>query len=998
MNNGLPFVFRSMTRKITGLIILSVLVFLLFGLVLVYEKKQQEATNLLVEKTNQTIYQLNTIRYWVVESESVSRGFLLTNDAAWLKELKPVYEKLSALVEELRKNSGDSIEQKLNLQKLKELVEKKILFQKGFTQRITATQRNTDAINKKGEGPQITREIKKLLNEMLAMEDRFLLHRISEYRKTDEKYASFAILFATIAFLIVLLLLNELNRDLLKRKKAEEELIAGESKYRSLIENAGALMFTSDLAGNILFANQQTIAVTGFSQEELIGKPYSIFLEGAIRAKIEQFYRDQFNEKRRTANCELSILTKGGEQKILEQSSVLLFEGNKPIGFQFLSRDITAKRKTEEALRKSENARLENEIRLKAILNNSTSLIYIKDLEGRYVMVNKKFKDFFGLAEETVIDKTDYDLTTKEIADRFKKQDDELYISQHPIQKEEQVSTPLGNRIVLYNKYPLYNQEQALLGICVIANDITDSIATKQQHVHAIKTAETARQIQEQFLANMSHEIRTPMNGIQGMTKLLLETNLNEEQKGFTNMINRALNNLVVIVNNVLDYSNLKTGKLVLDNVAFNLADLLEEIKKQFAHQVANKNLQFSIDIQNDVPEILKGDTYRLKQILANLVGNAVKFTQKGCVHLEIRVASQTDRKTNLAFTLTDTGVGIPEDKLQTIFESFAQANKEISRGYGGAGLGLSISKGLIEMQGGNISVTNAPGGGSIFTFTIPFDIKQINDNLTSEQETLNRLKGKRILVVEDNLVNQRLISFVLLKAGCLVDLANNGKEAVDFFEQKKPCDLVIMDLQMPVMDGYEAATYIRRTLTSTTPIIAMTATALKEDQERSYEVGMNDFIIKPFDFNDLYKRLVHVLYNEAGPAPIKEAVVLPQQDKLYDLSILEELGDTDSILDVLSLFFTNIPQDVRELEKLYEEKQVIPFSKLAHKIKGAVSMIQSAKLAQLLKILELKAVELNDVSGLADTLKEALELFTFLENQLKEERDRIMEQHKTNG
>lgn len=274
-------------------------------------------------------------------------------------------------------------------------------------------------------------------------------------------------------------------------------------------------------------------------------------------------------------------------------------------------------------------------------------------------------------------------------------------------------------------------------------------------------------------------------------------------------MIKRSVNNLLVIVNDILDFSKIKAGKITLDKVPFQIRDILNQLNSQFEHEVSQKELELVFDHDMGLPETVIGDPYRLNQILVNIIGNAVKFTVSGEVRVKTDVVQQISNQAVIRFTISDTGMGVPEEKVNIIFEPFMQAGPEITRNYGGAGLGLSICKGLLELQGGSIQLTNKSGGGAEFIIQVPYEVQQ---EPSAERDESQLLKDKHFLVVEDNEVNQKLVSYVLKKVGGTVDIANNGKIAIDLLEQKKNAyDLIIMDLQMPVMDGYEATEYIRK-------------------------------------------------------------------------------------------------------------------------------------------------------------------------------------------
>ena len=400
--------------------------------------------------------------------------------------------------------------------------------------------------------------------------------------------------------------------------------------------------------------------------------------------------------------------------------------------------------------------------------------------------------------------------------------------------------------------------------LMMVNKDITQHKTTQRKLIAAIAEAQQARKMQEQFLANMSHEIRTPMNGIKGMTDLLLETPLSDKQQDMAGMIKRSINTLLVVINDILDFSKIKAGKLHIEKIDLSIREVLNSTRSLFAHPLHSKGLQLQITVDPRIPDCLIGDPHRLNQVLNNLLSNAIKFTNKGSILINVQIQQQTADTMVVCFKITDTGVGIPEESIGYIFESFSQASLDTTRRFGGTGLGLTICKQLLQLQGGDISVTSTVGKGSTFEFQLPYGLtdKQAPDAPapTGTQEYNTLLAGKNVLVAEDNEINQKLIEFVLRKAGGAVTIANNGEEAVQHLQQDKHYDLIIMDLQMPKMDGYATTYYIRHQLRLTTPIIAMTATAMKDEQWQCLHAGMNEYMTKPFEFAELYKRIVQLV------------------------------------------------------------------------------------------------------------------------------------------
>jgi signal transduction histidine kinase/ActR/RegA family two-component response regulator len=376
----------------------------------------------------------------------------------------------------------------------------------------------------------------------------------------------------------------------------------------------------------------------------------------------------------------------------------------------------------------------------------------------------------------------------------------------------------------------------------------------KEEKEKALQSVKT----KEQFLANMSHEIRTPLNGIMGLTNLLLASQLTEEQLTFLTYIKNSADNLLIIINDILDFSKIESGKLTFESVPFQMHQLFDSVVGLHKSKAEHKGLQLSASVSEDIPDTLLGDPVRLGQILNNLVDNAIKFTESGKVTVSINKESQTGNSVRLLFTIQDTGIGIPKEKYASIFESFTQANNDTTRKYGGTGLGLAISKRLIETQGGKIWVNSQENQGSSFQFLLSFPMaapQTAHQNLPHAEESTSA--SIKVLVAEDNEVNQLIISKVLEARDFQVSMASNGQQAIDQL-QSNPFDIVLMDIQMPVMDGYEAIQYIRNSSKpfQHIPIIALTAHAIKREIEKCIDAGATDHVSKPFQPDDLISKI----------------------------------------------------------------------------------------------------------------------------------------------
>jgi PAS domain S-box-containing protein len=396
-----------------------------------------------------------------------------------------------------------------------------------------------------------------------------------------------------------------------------------------------------------------------------------------------------------------------------------------------------------------------------------------------------------------------------------------------------------------------------------IANQIAIAIQRRMMLdnlIAARQKAEEAAQVKQLFMSTMSHEIRTPLNEVIGITNLLLQGNPREDQMDYIKTMKFSGNHLLTLVNDVLDYNKMESGKIVFEQTQFNLSDFLDEIMRSYSYRSKAKHLNFSIIKSNDLPSEVIGDPIRLNQILSNLLSNALKFTNDGSITVDIKVSDRTVNQLKLEFTVTDTGIGIPKEQHSFIFDSFTQASPDTTRHFGGTGLGLAICKKLIELQGGTISVESEPGKGSIFRFFISFGVSEQRSQVSTPEvpPDYSGLEGKRILVAEDNKINFFVVNKFLVGWGIIVTHVEDGQLAVNILE-KQDFDLILMDLHMPVMDGIEATRIIRKSENPQIrdiPIVALTAAIMSESHDKIDDLNINDYVLKPFKPFDLFDRI----------------------------------------------------------------------------------------------------------------------------------------------
>ncbi|WP_378956515.1 ABC transporter substrate binding protein [Pelosinus sp. sgz500959] len=532
------------------------------------------------------------------------------------------------------------------------------------------------------------------------------------------------------------------------------------------------------------------------------------------------------------------------------------------------------------------------------------------------------------------------------------------------------------------NAAPIMDEAGKIKAGIIIFLDISERKRIQEALVKAKEEAEQANAAKSQFLANMSHEIRTPMNGIIGMTDITLLTDLQEQQREYLTIVKASTISLLRVLNDILDYSKIEAGKIDLEEAAFDVRKIINEVMDLFAIAAKQKGLYLAVKIHQDIPQTIIGDSVRLRQVLSNLVGNGIKFTSQGKVEIEIGIEKKYKDKVKLMFMVTDTGIGISDAKLEKLFKRFSQVDESNTRRFGGTGLGLAISKKLIEIMNGEIGVESKEGIGSRFFFTAVFGVNNQLKVMNKEEVDCELIQYenreiKTILLAEDDLVSRNMVTIILQKNGFKVIAVENGNEAVLAFEREN-IDVILMDINMPYLDGYSATAMIRnkeKKMNFRTPIIAMTAYALKGDREKCLEAGMDDYISKPINISEVIEvvqKYVNMRVNEPNQL---------EDNTIFETTLgalMEATGlDKETSEMILLKFCEQADQLISDIKHHIFEKNFEAAASLLHRLKGSAGNVRAKEIAEqaLLAEEKIKNVDLETFE----------ELFANLERRLKE-------------
>ena len=654
-------------------------------------------------------------------------------------------------------------------------------------------------------------------------------------------------------------------------------------KYRSIMAAIADGYFEADLSGNVTFCNPAVCEIVGDPIEKFIGANYRRYMTAGTARKLHRLYRKVWLTGEPVKEIDYEILRPDGSKRFISTSVCLIKSpGGQPAGFSGIVRDVTEIKQADQ-----------QQQLLQFAIEHHGEVTFLIGPDARFLFVNQAACKALGYTREELLGLSLRDIDKAFSPDTWRaakvasaRGDALTFESRHCRKDGSLIPVEIKTSFMEFDGHRY---------ACAFARDISDRKQKEQELHQAREAAEAANRAKSEFLANMSHEIRTPMNGIIGMTELALDTPLSPEQREYLGMVKVSADSLLLIINDILDFSKIEAGKLNLDSINFHLRESIQDAVKVLAMRAHQKGLKLTCDIAPETPDALVGDPGRLRQIIVNLLGNAIKFTTLGNIMLHVTVETPGLDDVLLHLAVVDTGIGIPAEKHQAVFEAFSQADGSTSRNYGGTGLGLAICSKLVGMMNGRIWVDSQPGRGSAFHFTGRFRLQQESvvptvagrkiewisaapgnggQQTITDATLLERRAPYRVLLAEDNEISRKMAVRMLENQGLTVIAAANGREVVAAFEAGD-FDLIFMDVQMPEMNGYEATALIRekeKAGSRHTPIIALTANAMKGDRELCLEAGMDGYLSKPISKDELAAALKQFAFGMTSDARLEQA------------------------------------------------------------------------------------------------------------------------------
>jgi PAS domain S-box-containing protein len=770
-----------------------------------------------------------------------------------------------------------------------------------------------------------------------------------------------------------------IGTDNTARKQAEEALLKTGALQSAIFNSANFSCIATDAKGVIQIFNVGAERMLGYAAADVMNKitPADIsdpqeVIERAKALSVELgtpitpgFEALVFKASRGIEDIyELTYIRKDGSRFGAVVSVTALRDAQGAIiGYLLIGTDNTARQQVEEERQKLDQRLRDQHFYTRSLIESNIDALMTTDPRGIITDVNKQTEALTGCTRDELIGAPFKNhFTDPQLAEAgIKRVLNEGKVTNYELTVRARDGK---HTVVSYNATTLHDRDRHLHGVFAAARDITERKQYEESLREATHKAEQANRAKSEFLSNMSHEIRTPMNAVIGLSYLLGQTSLDEQQLDLLAKVKLASKSLLVVLNNVLDLSKIEAGELIVENTAFSLRSLLKELTDVMAVQVEAKGVAFEVDAPDDLPEALEGDAMRLSQILINLLSNAIKFTEHGRVELRVRMLAATARHATLSFVVQDTGIGIAPEVQERLFAPFAQADASITRRFGGTGLGLSIVKRLAGLMGGAVSLESTLGVGSAFSVVLDFALASPDAVARLEAPPAapgeRALLGMRVLVVDDSDINLEVTKRILELEGAKVLLASNGQEAFDLLEaQPNAIDVVLMDVQMPVLDGHDATRRIRLELNlADLPIIALTAGALSSERRRATAAGMDDYIVKPFDAQSLVASILRrVAPARAEPVRPIDGVPDTQASEAPPWAEIEGIDSTDArerLSDDFVLFRSMLKRLLNEFSDVSipvaadGPVELAVHASRMHKLRGSAGMLGAKVIHQL--------------------------------------------------
>ena len=784
----------------------------------------------------------------------------------------------------------------------------------------------------------------------------------------------------------------ELRRKINQLDVALEEKRESEERYRSLFYRNPYPIWVYELETlQFLAVNEKAVQHYGFTREEFL----SMTIKDIRPAEDVPLLIRYVAEAAATHKMMRHLVRhrkKDGTVIDAEVAAQSIVFGGKAARLALVT-DVTERKRMEVGLRDSE-------AELRTLFGAMPDVVLVMHKDGRYLKVPTTNPELLYKPAADIIGKNIYDIFPPAEADLYLGYIHQALTSEKPVHCEYPIT--INNVEMWFSATVSRLTEDSAIWV---ARDISKRKRMETELMEAHNAALEATRLKSAFLANISHEIRTPMNGVTGMTDLLLDTNLSPEQRDFTATIKSSADALLIIINDVLDLSKIEAGKLRFENADFDLPQVIKESINLLMEKARAKNLKLSAHIGEDIPARMYGDAGRLRQVLVNLLGNAVKFTERGEVALKIVNLNESKTADRLRFEIRDTGIGVSDSAKAELFQPFTQADASTTRRYGGTGLGLAISKQLVEMMNGEIHVESNADAGSTFWFTVELKKQSIyaapQDVLATDYSPEPNLANLRVLLVEDNVVNTKVALGFLGKFGCQVESVVNGRGALSALD-KNAYDIILMDCQMPELDGYEATREIRRRETAGEiakhiPIVAMTANVMHGDREKCLAAGMDDYLPKPMRTAQLRDTLIRWCINADAPQDkdfvpqndlhINDNFVTTNDEPPIDLKMLDGFAviqedDPNFVAELVNIFLSDNDKNLRDLKAAIKNGDLPQAADIAHKITGSSGTFGAHRTATLCGKLRTECLE-NDTDGASFSIQAIDEEFARVKNFL---------------